>query len=543
MHRIGDWSACSASCGGGTQSRAVTCITAAGTPSNECAGAAPASVRVCNAHRCESYSWSYTAWSECSATCGSGSVRTRQALCRSSAGRVAPGSRCLRSRAPAALSETCTGLPDCGAHRWSTGAWGSCSKTCGGGIVTRPVECLNATGHVVAESECAGLPKPAFTRTCNTFPCIAYAWGVSEWSSCSRACFGVQTRAVSCVGGVAALETVSSSLCDATQKPATSQACSTSDSCDFCHDNTCSGRGTCENGECTCTSGFTGAYCHRSVECAGYFDRNGTCCLGVLMPDSSCCSGSSALIDATGTCCPSGQVDACGVCEGSGVAVDLNGKCCTGGVDARGFCCDTEVDACGVCGGQGACSQAVTVLVDADLGDEVAAMTTSQLRAAMADADSDARIALEFGARGFVAAALGRDEGRMHVTDVVVPNRRRLGADMDSEAGDGGGSEQAWDGQLEELLHSLQPHHGRHVAEQRVLQTTIEVDSAGDVRVPNLITPSALQSGFDAHAAASPDAAVVVTSLVASSAIGGTLRAGHRLPRPPFTALTHVSCA
>jgi hypothetical protein len=68
------WGSCSKSCGGGTQSRSVTCSYSGG-----CTGSKPSSSRSCNTHSCpvqqpRSYSWTHgsASWSACNKSCGGG---------------------------------------------------------------------------------------------------------------------------------------------------------------------------------------------------------------------------------------------------------------------------------------------------------------------------------------------------------------------------------------------------------------------------------------------------------------------------------------
>lgn len=109
--RVGEWGTCSQSCGGGTQSRAVTCVNKnnQAVPEERCKEAKPASTQACN-------------------------------------------------------TQACTGNPT-----WNVGPWGACSATCGGGSQTRVVECRDSSG-VRPESACVD-PKPASQQACNSQPC------------------------------------------------------------------------------------------------------------------------------------------------------------------------------------------------------------------------------------------------------------------------------------------------------------------------------------------------------------------------------------
>uniref|UniRef100_A0A0N5AHH2 PSI domain-containing protein n=1 Tax=Syphacia muris TaxID=451379 RepID=A0A0N5AHH2_9BILA len=75
----GSWGSCSASCGGGIQSRTRQCIKVTGQ-TMDCAGASTEQ-RNCNPQPCCKWS-EWSAWSGCSVTCGEGlSVRHRQCSC------------------------------------------------------------------------------------------------------------------------------------------------------------------------------------------------------------------------------------------------------------------------------------------------------------------------------------------------------------------------------------------------------------------------------------------------------------------------------
>lgn len=110
-------------------------------------------------------------------------------------------------------------------YRWHTGSWGPCSATCGVGIQTRDVYCLNP-GEAPAPAEECRDEKPHALQACSQFHCPP-SWHIEEWqqvwqpgdwparqapasdspaltpllpaSQCSRTCGGgTQSRRVTC---------------------------------------------------------------------------------------------------------------------------------------------------------------------------------------------------------------------------------------------------------------------------------------------------------------------------------------------------------
>ena len=71
---IGQWSACSKTCGVGKQTRLVSCNF------DTCRGQKPISTRLCNIAACTIGDWSIGQWSACSKTCGVGK-QTRLVSC------------------------------------------------------------------------------------------------------------------------------------------------------------------------------------------------------------------------------------------------------------------------------------------------------------------------------------------------------------------------------------------------------------------------------------------------------------------------------
>lgn len=69
--------------------------------------------------------------------------------------------------------------------RWTVGQWGECSQTCGEGVRTRPVTCMQLMTEgdevVQDDSECSQDDKPETQQDCNLQRCPAI-WHIFEWS-------------------------------------------------------------------------------------------------------------------------------------------------------------------------------------------------------------------------------------------------------------------------------------------------------------------------------------------------------------------------
>lgn len=220
---IADWSTCSAACGGGTQTRTVVCRDSENnvTPDGRCPGTKPATSQICNAQACvDNYTWLIGDWATCSANCGGG-TQTRSVICKDQNGADAADNQCPAPKP--ALQQTCNTDACPQTYGWLTTDWSECSKTCGTGTQTRIVYCANAQGAVADASLCTGT-KPASERLCNTQTCAStYSWVTGAYSTCSRSCGGgTQTRSVSCQRDDG--QFVNASFCTGT-RPASSRTC------------------------------------------------------------------------------------------------------------------------------------------------------------------------------------------------------------------------------------------------------------------------------------------------------------------------------
>ncbi|XP_062064145.1 ADAMTS-like protein 1 isoform X4 [Lepus europaeus] len=253
------WSACSVTCGVGTQVRIVRCQvllsfsqSVADLPVDECEGPKPASQRACYSGPCngeisefnvdetdglfgglqdfdELHDWEYEGFTKCSESCGGGVQEAVVSCLNKQTREPADENLCVTSRRPPQLLKSCN-LDPCPA-RWEIGKWSPCSLTCGVGLQTRDVFCshllsreLNET--VILADELCHQPKPSTVQACNRFNCPP-AWYPAQWQPCSRTCGGgEQRREVLCKQRMAdgSFLELPETFCSVS-KPASQQAC------------------------------------------------------------------------------------------------------------------------------------------------------------------------------------------------------------------------------------------------------------------------------------------------------------------------------
>jgi hypothetical protein len=361
-------------------------------------------------------------------------VRYRRVDCVSPLGTQFSTDVCTSAK-PAEI-EPCNTEPCPDVYWRISGEFGPCSAACdahgsASGVSVRPASVCYSGGVAVAASVCtsAGVLPPLDSRPCNRFPCPSdvRSWRVGEWSACvyanSTCRPGLRARTLTCVTSTGAATAASRCPTDA---PATQETCQPTGTCSCTTDSECLQHG--ENtrcvapGVCACAPGFLGADCGvpaimSVLECTdGIVDVTGTCCLGRINRNGTCCAPGDT-VDGAGACC-TGSVDVCGVCNGTAVAVDVYGDCCAAPLTAAGICCDDgrAVDDCGVCSGTNECllNIAVGAMVNASTALALSNTSSAQyeaLRLQLATLVSQAmRVSLS--AVAGLALSLADDSGR-----------------------------------------------------------------------------------------------------------------------------------
>uniref|UniRef100_A0A3Q3KD59 ADAM metallopeptidase with thrombospondin type 1 motif, 16 n=1 Tax=Monopterus albus TaxID=43700 RepID=A0A3Q3KD59_MONAL len=177
-------------------------------------------------HSKHNYTWAIVR-SQCSATCAGGQMSTKSACYKDLRAQVNT-SYCNPKSRPATGLMPCNTQP-CPAS-WSLGEWGMCSRSCGGGEQMRQVRCVQKTRQAnidtLADSHCPQ-PTPARGQACNTHSCPP-VWTTGPWSQCSRKCGnGLKKRTVLCMstGPGTQTHTLADTLCAGLPKPDSQETC------------------------------------------------------------------------------------------------------------------------------------------------------------------------------------------------------------------------------------------------------------------------------------------------------------------------------
>ncbi|XP_054907133.1 ADAMTS-like protein 1 isoform X4 [Poeciliopsis prolifica] len=145
--------------------------------------------------------WRVDTWAPCSASCGGGSQSRRVRCMMGPEGslREVQTRHCLGKGKKPSSSRLCNILP---CARWLTSSWGLCHGRCvGPSLATqhRHVHCKDTNGTKVFYRMCQGFRRPSSVRNCSTDACFLY-WYVGPWTQCTATCgrHGFQSRQVTC---------------------------------------------------------------------------------------------------------------------------------------------------------------------------------------------------------------------------------------------------------------------------------------------------------------------------------------------------------
>ncbi|PZC74553.1 hypothetical protein B5X24_HaOG207687 [Helicoverpa armigera] len=233
-----EFTPCSATCGGGFQTRNVTCRSREEleiVDDELCdAGLKPPTNQTCNTDPCPA-EWNEGPWGNCSQRCGSGGVRSREVTCQKIIANgiksIVEDTECFERLGPKPkLFESCNEDAPC--PTWFVGRWKPCSELCDEGKQTRQVVChqkKNGRVEVLSDENCLE-EKPEAEKSCLLRPCEGIDWVTSDWVGCDNCLSKTRTRRVVCA--TYSKQVINDSFCSYHTRPADQEECEKVPECD-----------------------------------------------------------------------------------------------------------------------------------------------------------------------------------------------------------------------------------------------------------------------------------------------------------------------
>ncbi|XP_074105077.1 proteoglycan-like sulfated glycoprotein papilin isoform X3 [Cotesia typhae] len=237
----GEFSECSATCGGGYKSRRVNCVRRRNNEpvdENLCdPQLEPDDTQSCGDEACPP-EWVESQWTPCSKQCGEGGERTREIKCEQiivgGIPSIVDDSMCIEKLGPKKeTTQECNRNVTC--PTFHLGPWKPCDHLCGEGKQTRKVTCYkkNDDGkiEVLDDLACEG-EVPEREKPCELRPCAGLDWVVSEWSGCEDKCGLTQeTRTAHCATQDGTI--YPDDKCEPDKKPELTRDCENTKGCEY----------------------------------------------------------------------------------------------------------------------------------------------------------------------------------------------------------------------------------------------------------------------------------------------------------------------
>ncbi|XP_046849597.1 papilin-like [Xenia sp. Carnegie-2017] len=230
--KVGKYGPCDKSCNGGTKKRDVQCLQdrdKSPVDDVKCEPAIkPDSKTVCNTQHCPPR-WFIGSWSPCSRSCEEG-TQVRRVHCEmDTKSGIKMVNENLCSGTKVITQRKCVELPEC--PNWKLGNWSKCSKTCGGGIRSRSVYCMEINDNLISDDRCPEHSRPRDQERCNEIPCEV-RWVTGDWGKCEPSCEkGIRTRPVYCASVSQPGRRYPDYICNPNDKPDDMKQCNSSVTC------------------------------------------------------------------------------------------------------------------------------------------------------------------------------------------------------------------------------------------------------------------------------------------------------------------------
>ncbi|CAL1673288.1 unnamed protein product [Lasius platythorax] len=180
------------------------------------------------------FAWKAIGYSDCSKLCGGGVQTLRHVCIKEHTQQQVSEKRCHALEKPREIRLRCNTRP-C-PPRWRGGPWSDCSTSCGAGVRTRELECVQEVKPSltmrIADGACTEARDLPTSEVCEMPACeeikqtstqtssqsSSPRWTVGVWSQCSTSCsIGKRTRVVTCI--------THGAPCDLSEKPETHESC------------------------------------------------------------------------------------------------------------------------------------------------------------------------------------------------------------------------------------------------------------------------------------------------------------------------------